>query len=147
MTPAQSKCHFSRRPFRLAQDRSPSPKPAFYLHRCLSCTDPLWVCCFPLSWRLSDSLSQTYSCLSFSTCLKHSCSINIASVVGYFAFVLELEQLGKTQFTIGIELVIVCWVLRTYTYLGVFRGLLFLDSHLSAAYSHGIIKMYTLEII
>ena len=66
-------------------------------------------------------------------------------MVGYFAFVLELEQLGRTQFTTGIELVIVCRVLRTY--FGVFRGLLFLDSHLSAAYSHGIIKMYTLEII
>lgn len=56
---------------------------------------------------------------------------------GYFTFVLELEQLGRIQVTIAIEMTL-CVVSFKHIYLGVFKGLIFLDSHLFAAYSHGI---------
>lgn len=60
----------------------------------------------------------------------------------YCTFVLELEQLGRIQVTIAIEITL-CVLSFKDIYLGVFKGLIFLDSHLSAAYSHGI-KTYTL---
>lgn len=56
---------------------------------------------------------------------------------GYFTFVLELEQLDRIQVTIAIEITL-CVLSFKYIYLGVFKGLIFLDSHLFAAYSYGI---------
>lgn len=61
---------------------------------------------------------------------------------GYFTFVLELEQLDRKQVTIAIEMTL-CMLSFKDIYLGVFKGLIFLDAHLFAAYSHGI-KMCTL---
>lgn len=42
---------------------------------------------------------------------------------GYFTFVLELEQLGRIQVTIAIEMTL-CVVSFKDIYLGVFKGLL-----------------------